>query len=280
MSSELVSDGKTIVAVLKELQTKVRYGGPINTIDPRAILFPFLRILRSQSISGPFVRNSIEAIQAFLISGVLSSESEHTCDALSEIVDTVTKCRFVHTDTAGDELVHLHIIETLRIVMVSSAAGSLADSAQWKIMQFCIAAALKSGGSGGSMIVYQAAERTVYDCISTLLRHCRKATRTHHDHHIHEGKESCLCRLFSYLVKVIAEAATERSSVALAGSALPGPPAHKRSLSQQQHLPPEPPMNELSHDRVTLHLLFALKTLTYTLTGNRHAEAIRTVLVR
>lgn len=51
----------------------------------------------------------------------------------------------MHTDTAGDELVHLHIIETLRIVMISSPASSLSDASQWKILQFCLVAALKSG---------------------------------------------------------------------------------------------------------------------------------------
>lgn len=141
------------------------------------------------------------------------------------------------------------------------------------------------------MIVYQAAERTVHECISTLLRQSREDDEDANSHlaaaaHA-EGKDSsCLCRLLSYIAKIIADAAAERNSInsfavnSTGGSAPLSSQSHRRSLSQQQHLPPEPPMNELSHDRATLHLLFAMKTLSYMLTAAGHADGVRMVLVR
>lgn len=132
------------------------------------------------------------------------------------------------------------------------------------------------------MIIYQAAERAVCDCISRLLRHSGQGGG-HIDadsgNPAPEGKGACICRVLNYLVKVISEAAAERSSAAAVGSDK-GTPGHKRSLSQQQHLPPEPPMNELSHDRATLHLLFALKTLNYMLTAKHHVHIVRQLVVR
>lgn len=133
------------------------------------------------------------------------------------------------------------------------------------------------------MIIYQAAERAVHDCIARLLRHSGQGGGHISDpdcgHTAPEGKDACICRVLGYVVKVIAEAAAERNGAAAVGSEK-GTPVHKRTLSQQQHLPPEPPMNELSHDRATLHLLFALKTLNYMLTAKHHVHIVRQLVVR
>ena len=63
----------------------------VGPIDPKALLLPFLRMIRSQTISGPYVRKAIESIQSFLLGDILLGDPQHTCDALDEIVVAITR---------------------------------------------------------------------------------------------------------------------------------------------------------------------------------------------
>ena len=123
-------------------------------------------------MAGPYVRAAVDSIQAFLNGNVLmgSVQPSDTSAALEDIVDTITRCvqcsfvvyflqyiillvgffnyrrcKFVHTDAAGDEVVQLFMVETLRCIVKSSSAKCLSDETQWKILQFCFAVLLKSG---------------------------------------------------------------------------------------------------------------------------------------
>lgn len=100
-----------------------------------------------------------------------------------------------------------------------------------------------------------------------------------------------LCKLLEYLLGVIKEAADPsgadkngEGAAASAGSSpypsqrMPG--GHRRSLSQQQHVPYQPPLNEVSNDKATLHLLFALKTISRLLAVAGYAVVVRDLLVK
>lgn len=54
-------------------------------------------MIRSQTISGPYVRKAIESIQSFLLAEVLLGDPQHTRDALDEIVAAVTRCVMLGT---------------------------------------------------------------------------------------------------------------------------------------------------------------------------------------
>lgn len=126
-------------------------------------------MIRSQTISGPYVRKAIESIQSFLLGEVLLGDPQHTRDALDEIVTAVTRCvspksshrfascsltfyfiwsyrcRFVLTDVVGDEMVQLHMLETLRVIVNTANVEYVDDSTHWNILHFCCLNLAKTG---------------------------------------------------------------------------------------------------------------------------------------
>ena len=50
---------------------------------------------------------------------LLESGGAAASDAVSEVVDAVLACRFVQTDSAGDDLVQLQLVLTLQCVVGS-----------------------------------------------------------------------------------------------------------------------------------------------------------------
>jgi len=152
------------------------------------------------------------------------------------------------------------------------------------------------------MLVYQAAERTVHDALASLLRLyvCGKERAAQPEEAADaDGAPSrrsakrpfefstgvpTLCKFVEYLLGVIKEAVDPTSKVeGAASAAATGQRAsggHRRSLSQQQHVPYQPPLNEVSFERSTLHLLFALKTISRLLSVAGNGAIIRELLVR
>ncbi len=158
------------------------------------------------------------------------------------------------------------------------------------------------------MLVYQAAERTIHDTLSFLLKAFTDSQRRSHPSaavaannssgkHTHGAFQystgvPTLCKFLEYLLGVIRDAAdpsggkgSDGSASASGGSSsssqrLAGAAGHRRTLSQQQHVPYQPPLNEVSYDRSTLHLLFALKTISRLLTVAGNGPIIRDLLIR
>lgn len=152
------------------------------------------------------------------------------------------------------------------------------------------------------MLVYQAAERTVHDAVACLLRsYSQSKDRASAQGADHEGDQHprgpatrnsfefstgvpTLCRLLEYLLSVVKEttdSASKQEGVPSSSSASQrSSGTHRRSLSQQQHVPYQPPLNEVSFDRSTLHLLFALKTISRLLSVAGNGAVVRDLLVR
>lgn len=152
------------------------------------------------------------------------------------------------------------------------------------------------------MLVYQAAERTVHDAAASLLRlysagkeraaqaeaaadsegtASRRSTKPPFEH---STGVPTLCKFVEYLLGVIKEAADPGSkpdgAASAASTSQRSAGGHRRSLSQQQHVPYQPPLNEVSFERSTLHLLFALKTISRLLSVAGNGAIIRDLLVR
>lgn len=153
------------------------------------------------------------------------------------------------------------------------------------------------------MLVYQAAERTVHDALASLLRlyvggkeraaqaeeagdadaaPSRRPAK--HPFEYSTGVPT-LCKFVEYLLGVIKEAVDPSTKVDGAASAASTSQrasggGHRRSLSQQQHVPYQPPLNEVSYERSTLHLLFALKSFSRLFSVAGNGAIIRELLVR
>lgn len=140
------------------------------------------------------------------------------------------------------------------------------------------------------MLVYQAAERTIHDAMAFLLRAysdgrtrapCGETGKQNFE--FSNGVPS-LCKFVEYLLGVIKEASDPPSNkndgAAAAAGIQRGQGGHRRSLSQQQHVPYSPPLNEVTYDRSTLHLLFALKSISRLLSVGGNGVVVRDLLVR
>jgi len=60
-------------------------------IDPIEIISPFVLLLRTPYLAGPFKAVALDAIQAFVSCNILSERPDRTGDTLAEVVDAVTR---------------------------------------------------------------------------------------------------------------------------------------------------------------------------------------------
>jgi hypothetical protein len=172
-----------------------------------------------------------------------------------------------------------------------------------------------SGGPAGSALLYQAAERTVYDALSYILpaaaRHADAdpgaGAREHASGTVAgdgNNRIIALCRVFQYLVHVLdhtsgggaggsgrgADSSSSSSSSSVpksdlrrntSGGSGSGSGSQIRNINQQL-APFQPALNELTHEPETLHILFSLNALSFLLAGAGagNADAVRTLVVR
>jgi len=154
--------GNAQVAQLKQLQQSLRSG--TGLLDPVQAISPFVSLLRSPQLAGPFKLVAMHALQTFIDYNTLLEVKGRTPDALLEIIEAVTGCRFVQTDTAGDDLVHLQIVQTLHCIIKSSCSAYLTDEAMWQVVEFCFATLTNVANSNKGALCH-AAETTILDVV-------------------------------------------------------------------------------------------------------------------
>jgi hypothetical protein len=57
----------------------------------KSVILPFLSMLRSKNISGPYIRSAIETIQVFIHVQIFDGSTGDVSDSLSDIVDAIIK---------------------------------------------------------------------------------------------------------------------------------------------------------------------------------------------
>ena len=64
---------------------------PFLDFNVKSVILPFLSMLRSKSISGPYIRSAIESIQVFIHVQIFDNSTNDVSDSLSDIVDAIIK---------------------------------------------------------------------------------------------------------------------------------------------------------------------------------------------
>lgn len=72
------------------------------------------------------------------------------------------------TDVIGDEMVQLHMLETLRIIVNTANAEYLDDTTHWNILQFCCLNLAKSGK--GLLLCVEYSLLSLYEFVMIVLR--------------------------------------------------------------------------------------------------------------
>jgi golgi-specific brefeldin A-resistance guanine nucleotide exchange factor 1 len=133
----------------------------IDDIDATAVLSPFLTLLRSPQLSGPFVTLALDAIHTFVSCNIITKASKGVTDTLGDVIDAVSRlpftllhfalelfvarCRFVQTDAIGDQLVQLKIIQVLQDIVRSPLRSYLSDESAWDIIDACFSLMISLG---------------------------------------------------------------------------------------------------------------------------------------
>ena len=102
------------------------------SIDPLIYLGPFLKLIKASDVSGPITGTAALAIQRILRSDFFSSTTTSAAEAINQIVEDATMCKFESTNNAQDEIVLLNIVQVLGIAVECDAGLLLTDDAVCK----------------------------------------------------------------------------------------------------------------------------------------------------
>lgn len=142
---------------------------------------------------------------------------------------------------------------------------------------------MAAGGQSNTMLLYQAAERTVHDAMAFLLSMTqRQSASTSTDcSFVQSSGIPCLCRWLEYAAKVLTDAAGAGVKVDISAASTQRsatPPVHHRNISQGSASPMS--LNEASCDKATLHVLFVLKVIKSMLSNPNHALVVKQLFTR
>ena len=153
----------SIISKLKQLQQNLRINSSY-AVDALDVLSPFLAIVRAPYLAGPYKSAALESVHTFITCDILSECPNHTGEALAEVVDAVTNCKYVQTDAAGDELVQLLIVQVLQSVVKSPVRKYLTDETAWDIVESCHTIILQTGRTQKTAL-HQVIEQILLDSV-------------------------------------------------------------------------------------------------------------------
>ena len=125
-----------ILKNLIRLKGKLRKGSrsSYSVLTDPTYLRPFCEIIKNKDTSGPITGMALQSILKFIDYGLVS-ETEMLGSVVA-IADSVTKARFVGTDTSSDEVVLLRILNVLKELIVRGYL-TLTNELVCEIMQSC-----------------------------------------------------------------------------------------------------------------------------------------------
>ncbi|PFH49117.1 hypothetical protein AMATHDRAFT_148392 [Amanita thiersii Skay4041] len=99
----------------------------IKTIDLTTLLAPFFAIIRSPLSTGPITSAALTALHSFFVCGLIVPGSPSLDQALVELSNTVSHCKFEASDSSGDEVVLLKILTVIQDCLCSKVGSGLGD---------------------------------------------------------------------------------------------------------------------------------------------------------
>jgi hypothetical protein len=155
-----MSHDDSIMRQLQALQDTLRGSNPAS-FDPAVVVAPFIAVIRDAYLAGPYKLIALDTIQTLLSCNILQG-CTNACDTLTEIVDAVTRCKFVQTDAVGDDLVTLRLVQVLHEVVKSRMRVYLNDASAWDIVESCYAVLVRGPYRSA---LSQVAEQTLFDTV-------------------------------------------------------------------------------------------------------------------
>ncbi|PNW80894.1 hypothetical protein CHLRE_07g334100v5 [Chlamydomonas reinhardtii] len=104
-------------------------------VDPMIYLSPFLNLIKASDVSGPITGAAAVALQRILESNLLAPGTRNVEQAINQIVEDATQCKFESTNNSSDEIVLLNIVQVLGQAVNSAAGCFLTDESICKAVQ-------------------------------------------------------------------------------------------------------------------------------------------------
>jgi hypothetical protein len=243
------------------------------------VISPFLALLKAPYLAGPFKLVALDSIQTFLSCNILcEGASGKISDALVDVVEVVSKCKFIETDTIGDEQVQLQIIQTLKCILLSPVRRYLTDSSSWTIVEFSFQLLLQTGlkeeNVMGKSSLYYNLERLLLDAVRFVFAVNLESKDNDNDNksvnsklgsplqidHVNTDYQSCIglpcaLKVFGFFINILHKHSNKVVSNEVATKAA------NVSKSTSGNMRSFVPLNESTFDYETLELLIALKSI-------------------
>lgn len=99
----------------------------VRTLPLTTLLGPFLAIIRSPLSTGPITSAALTSIHNFFVCNLIHVSSNNLPAALSELSNSISRCKFETSDSSGDEVVLLKIMAVIQETLCGSIGHTLGD---------------------------------------------------------------------------------------------------------------------------------------------------------
>mmetsp|Transcript_5922 Transcript_5922/g.9632 ORF Transcript_5922/g.9632 Transcript_5922/m.9632 type:complete len:2029 (-) Transcript_5922:706-6792(-) len=266
---ESFKEGNLIINSLNCLRNDLRETE--GDLKPSQIFTPFLEILRAPQLSGPFMATALDAIQTFLSCHMVLHIAEAPSDLLLDVIETVSRCRFVLTDKLGDQLVKISCVQVLHDITRSSFRNALSDEAAWALVDSCFTLLKLLGSQNTQSQLYQITEKTLLDSVRFIFSSISHQSFGQRD--TSSSKTSfglpCAMKIMGFFVGVINRCAPSSQSVGSASESSGSTGSSDDS-------------GEVTRERLDVEqeLILAIKTIQALLSSNGNVENSRKIILQ
>lgn len=160
----------SLVYSLKTLRRSIfSWQQPWIKINPSLYLTPFLDVVRSDETGAPITGVALSAVYKILALEVFDSQTAHVDEAMHEIVDAVTSCRFEVTDIASEEVVLMKILQVLMVVMKHPASNLLSDRDVCLVVNTCFRVVHQAVTKGE--LLQRTARHSMHEIVRSIFSH-------------------------------------------------------------------------------------------------------------
>lgn len=127
-----------------ELRSILSETDDISLIDIITLLQPFLVVIKSPSTSCYITSITISSLTKFFKYNIINENQSNIVQALSQIVSTLSHCRFEGADQTQDDILLVKIIQLLEAIVISKLGSLLTDDSMYEIISTCFSLAINT----------------------------------------------------------------------------------------------------------------------------------------
>lgn len=121
----------------------------IRSLPLTTLLGPFFAIIRSPLSTGPITSAALASLHSFFQCDLIRPDAVSLDACLSELSNTVSKCKFEASDTSGDEVTLLKIMTVVQDCMCGSVGDTLGDVEVCEMLETVLTTCCQMRLSGG-----------------------------------------------------------------------------------------------------------------------------------